>query len=128
MEPVLADEETVAAFARDGVACLRSVLDPGEVAVAADAIDAVLARRWSEGTFTLDSILAWSAVCAGGVDTVPLAGDTSEDQIARIIGDVSWLAFKWNKPLGVRLMVAAGKNAGDMTAFTAIGIVNTRLH
>jgi ectoine hydroxylase-related dioxygenase (phytanoyl-CoA dioxygenase family) len=44
MEPVLADEETVAAFARDGVACLRSVLDPGEVAVAADAIDAVLAR------------------------------------------------------------------------------------
>jgi hypothetical protein len=44
MEPVLADEETVAAFARDGVVCLRSVLDPGEVAAAAGAIDAVLAR------------------------------------------------------------------------------------
>jgi ectoine hydroxylase-related dioxygenase (phytanoyl-CoA dioxygenase family) len=44
MEPVLADEKTVAAFARDGVACLRSVLDPVEVAAAADAIDAVLAR------------------------------------------------------------------------------------
>src|ERR1700684_4259353 len=44
MEPVLADEETVAAFARDGVACLRSVLDAREVAAAADAIDAVLAR------------------------------------------------------------------------------------
>jgi ectoine hydroxylase-related dioxygenase (phytanoyl-CoA dioxygenase family) len=44
MEPVLADEETVAGFARDGVACLRSVLDPGEVATAADAIDAVLAK------------------------------------------------------------------------------------
>jgi len=90
--------------------------------------DAVLARRWSEGTFTLDSILAWSAVCAGGVDTVPLAGDTSEDQIARIIGDVSWLAFKWNKPLGARLMPSPGKSAGEMTAFTAGGIVNTRIH
>src|ERR1700749_4478966 len=44
MEPVRPDDEAVAAFARDGVACLRSVLDPGEVAAAAAAIDAVLAR------------------------------------------------------------------------------------
>jgi hypothetical protein len=42
MAPVL-DDDVVAAFARDGVACLRSVLDAGEVAAAADAIDAVLA-------------------------------------------------------------------------------------
>jgi uncharacterized protein len=90
--------------------------------------DAVLAKRWSEGTFTLDSIEAWSSVCAAGVDTVPLAGNTTEAQIVRVIGDVSWLAFKWNKPLGVRLMVAPGKSAGDMTAFTASGIVNTRIH
>ena len=90
--------------------------------------DKVLAKRWSEGTFSLDSLLAWSAVCAGGVDTVPLAGDTSEDQIARIVGDVSWLAFKWNKPLGARLMPSPGKSAGEMTAFTAGGIVNTRIH
>ena len=38
------DDEVAAAFARDGVACLRSVLDPGEVAAAAAAIEAVLAR------------------------------------------------------------------------------------
>ena len=44
MEPVRPDDEAVAAFARDGVACLRSVLDPAEVAVAVAAIDAVLAR------------------------------------------------------------------------------------
>jgi hypothetical protein len=41
---MMPDDEVVAAFARDGVACLRSVLDPGEVAEAAAAIDAVLAR------------------------------------------------------------------------------------
>jgi hypothetical protein len=41
---MMPDDEAVATFARDGVACLRSVLDPGEVAEAAAAIDAVLAR------------------------------------------------------------------------------------
>src|SRR5215469_14836317 len=44
MEPVLADEEAVAAFARDGVVCVRQILSPQEVAAAAAAIDAVLAR------------------------------------------------------------------------------------
>jgi ectoine hydroxylase-related dioxygenase (phytanoyl-CoA dioxygenase family) len=38
------DDEVVAAFARDGVACVRSVLDPAEVAEARAAIEAVLAR------------------------------------------------------------------------------------
>jgi ectoine hydroxylase-related dioxygenase (phytanoyl-CoA dioxygenase family) len=39
----LLDDELAAAFARDGVACVRSVLDPAEVAEATAAIDAVLA-------------------------------------------------------------------------------------
>src|SRR5260370_15508254 len=43
MEPVRPDEEAVAPSARDGVACLRSVLDPAKVVAAAAAIDAVLA-------------------------------------------------------------------------------------
>jgi ectoine hydroxylase-related dioxygenase (phytanoyl-CoA dioxygenase family) len=43
MELVPADEEAVAAFAADGVACVRQVLDAQEVAEAAAAIDAVLA-------------------------------------------------------------------------------------
>jgi uncharacterized protein (UPF0210 family) len=80
--------------------------------------DEVLTRRWTEGTYGLDSILAYSAVCAGGVDTVPLAGDTSEEAIARIVGDVATLAFKWNKPLAVRLLPSPGKKVGDMTEFS----------
>ncbi len=79
--------------------------------------ETVLAKRWSEQTYSLDSILAYSAVCAGGVDTVPLAGDTSEETIARIVGDVATLAFKWNKPLAVRLLPAPGRKAGEMTEF-----------
>jgi uncharacterized protein len=82
--------------------------------------DDTLLRRWSEGTYGIDSILAYSAVCATGVDTVPLAGNTSEDAIARIIGDVATLAFKWNKPLATRLLPAPGKKVGDMTEFSGI--------
>ena len=80
--------------------------------------DARLTRRWTEGTYGLDSILAYSAVCAGGVDTVPLAGDTSEETVARIVGDVATLAFKWNKPLAARLLLAPGKKVGEMTDFS----------
>jgi uncharacterized protein len=84
--------------------------------------DRLLARRWAEGTFTLDSILANSAVCAGGADTVPLPGDVTEQQIARILGDVAWLAYRWNKPLAARLLPAPGKTAGESTQF-ATGIL-----
>jgi uncharacterized protein len=80
--------------------------------------ETVLTRRWTERTYGLDSILAYSAVCAGGVDTVPLPGDTSEETIARIVGDVATLAFKWNKPLAARLLPAPGKKAGDTTEFS----------
>ena len=85
--------------------------------------DAVLARRWTEGTYGLDSILAYSAVCAGGVDTVPLPGDTSEAAIAGIVGDMATLAFRWNKPLAARLLPAPGKQAGEMTEFGG-GLLN----
>lgn len=80
--------------------------------------DSTLTRRWTQQTYSLDSVMAYSAVCAGGVDTVPLAGDTSEQVIARIVGDVTSLAYKWNKPLAVRLLPSPGKKAGEMTAFS----------
>jgi uncharacterized protein (UPF0210 family) len=51
------------------------------------------------------------------LDTVPLPGDVSEEQIARIFGDVASLAHKWNKPLTARLLPAKGKKAGERTEF-----------
>jgi uncharacterized protein (UPF0210 family) len=89
--------------------------------------DNILAKRWAEGTFTLDSILAYSAVCAGGVDTLPLPGDVSEEQIARILGDVAWLAHRWNKPLAARLLPAPGKKVGDQTDFSNGNLVKTTI-
>lgn len=90
--------------------------------------DSVLARRWAEGTYNIDSLLAYSAVCAGGLDTVPLRGDTTEDQIAHILSDVASLAQKWNKPLAARLLPVPGKKAGDRTEFSDSRMANTVIH
>lgn len=79
--------------------------------------DPVLAERWSEGTFDLDSLLAYSAVCGTGLDTIPLPGDLSQEQLEKIIGDMASLAVKWHKPLTARLIPAPGKKAGDRTDF-----------
>ena len=87
--------------------------------------DKLLAQRWAEGTFSLDSILAYSAVCAGGVDTVPLPGDVTVDQVERILSDVAWLAWKWDKPLGARLMPVPGKAPGAKTEFSGGALMNT---
>jgi uncharacterized protein (UPF0210 family) len=90
--------------------------------------DPVLAQRWSESTYSLDSLLAYSAVCGTGLDTVPLPGDTSPEQLEKIIGDVASLAVKWNKPLTARLILAPGKKAGERTEFASPHLTNATLH
>jgi hypothetical protein len=89
--------------------------------------DSVLAQRWSEGLLEMDALLAYSAVCGTGLDTIPLPGDVTEAQLARIIGDVASLAVKLNKPLSVRLMPVKGKKAGERSAFDDPFIVNAVL-
>jgi uncharacterized protein len=80
--------------------------------------DAVLAQGWNEKNYNIDSLLAYSAVCGTGLDTIPLPGEVSQQQLERIIGDVASLAFKWHKPLAARLIPAPGKKAGDKTDFS----------
>jgi uncharacterized protein (UPF0210 family) len=89
--------------------------------------DNVLAKRWAEGLFSIDSLLAYSAVCAGGLDTIPMRGDTTEDQVVRILGDVASLAYKWQKPLAARLLPVPGGKAGDTTDFGDPRMTNTKI-
>ncbi|MGZ7099797.1 MAG: DUF711 family protein [Candidatus Angelobacter sp.] len=90
--------------------------------------DKVLAQRWAESTYNIDSLLAYSAVCGTGLDTIPLPGDISLEQIERIFGDVASLAVKWNKPLSARLQPVPGKKPGDRTEFQDSALFNTTLH
>jgi uncharacterized protein (UPF0210 family) len=90
--------------------------------------DKVLTQRWAEGTYTMDSLLAYSSVCAGGLDTVPLPGDISEERLAQIISDVATLAYKWHKPLAARLLPAPHRKAGELTDFHDSRMGNTTIH
>jgi len=90
--------------------------------------DKRLAQRWAENSYGIDSLLAYSAVCAAGLDTVPLPGDVSVEQVARILSDVAALAWKWHKPLSARLLPVKGRKAGDTTDFESPYLFNTTLH
>ncbi len=79
--------------------------------------DATLARRAAEGTLTVKDVLLYSAVCGTGLDTVPLPGDTSAEQIFPLLLDLCALALRLDKPLTARLMPVPGKRAGDPTTF-----------
>ncbi|HET9059272.1 MAG TPA: DUF711 family protein [Acidimicrobiales bacterium] len=87
--------------------------------------DAVLAQRWGEGRFGLDQLLAWSAVCGTGLDTVPVPGETPAEELALVVMDMASLAARYSKPLSARLMPVPGALAGDMADFGSPYLVRT---
>jgi uncharacterized protein len=80
--------------------------------------DPVLATRAAEGRFTVRELLLYSTVCGTGLDVVPLAGDTSANELAALIRDVAALSSKLHKPLSARLFLIPGKKAGDRAEFS----------
>ncbi len=89
--------------------------------------DSVLAQRAAEGSLTVKDLLLYSAVCGTGLDTVPLPGDTSADQITPVLLDLAALALRLDKPLTARLMPIPGKKAGEPTDFTFDYFANSRV-
>ncbi|HLF73261.1 MAG TPA: DUF711 family protein [Anaerolineales bacterium] len=79
--------------------------------------DSVLAKRAAEGTLTIKDALLYSAVCGTGLDTIPLPGDTTAEQITPLLLDLCALALRLDKPLTARLMPIPDKKAGDETNF-----------
>src|SRR2546428_1384605 len=75
--------------------------------------DPVLAQRAAEGRYSVRELLLYSSVCGTGLDVVPLAGDTSANELAALIRDVAALSTKLPKPLSARLFLIPGKKAGD---------------
>ena len=89
--------------------------------------DPILAERWNSGAISLDSLLSYSSVCGTGLDTVPLPGTATVEQLTRIIGDVATLSVKWDKPLTARLLPVAGKVAGQQTDFSERHVLNATI-
>ncbi len=89
--------------------------------------DSILAQRAAEGNLTTQDLLMFSAVCGTGLDTVPLPGDSTVEEIESILMDVAALAVRLGKPLTARLMPVPGKKAGDLTEFDFGYFKNSRI-
>ena len=89
--------------------------------------DTTLAQRGAEGVLSITDLLLYSAVCGTGLDTLPLPGDTSVEQIHAVLLDVAALALRLNKPLTARLMPIPGKKAGDDTGFDFEFFANSKV-
>jgi len=89
--------------------------------------DAILAQRGAESVLSITDLLLYSAVCGTGLDTIPLPGDTSIEQIHAVLLDVASLALRLNKPLTARLMPIPGKKAGDNTGFDFEFFANSKV-
>ena len=76
---------------------------------------------------TIDKLLCISSVCGVGVDTVPVPGNVSQDNLTSLILDVAALAGRWNKALSVRVFPVPGIKAGEMTTFDSPYMCNSRI-
>jgi uncharacterized protein (UPF0210 family) len=89
--------------------------------------DATLALRAAQGSLDLTHLLLFSAVCGTGLDTIPLPGDATEEQLAAILLDLASLSSRLAKPLTARLMPIPGKKPGDPTGFNFSYFANSRV-
>ena len=89
--------------------------------------DSYLARRSADGALGVYDLLLYSAVCGTGLDTVPLPGDITPEEIEPLLLDIAALALRLNKPLTARLMPIPGKKVGDKTEFSFDYFANGRV-
>lgn len=89
--------------------------------------DAVLAQRVDEGLLDVTDLLLYSAVCGTGLDTIPLPGDVTQNQLYAVLLDLASLALRLDKPLTARLMPIPGKGAGERTSFDFSYFANSRI-
>ncbi len=87
--------------------------------------DDVLASRFATGNVTINDLMLYSSVCGCGIDMVPISENTSEVSLSRLASDISSLAFRLNKPLGIRTLTIPYKNSGEMTSFNHDFLTNT---
>ncbi|MBC7328164.1 PFL family protein [bacterium] len=79
--------------------------------------DAGMARAVARGSLSLDKLQAMTAVCSVGLDMVAIPGDTPVETIAGIIADQMAIGMINNKTVGVRIIPAIGKKAGEWIEF-----------
>lgn len=79
--------------------------------------DDILASRFSSGHLTINDLILYSSVCGCGLDMIPISGSVSDSSLSKLASDVGSMAFRLNKPLGVRMLSMHGMQIGEHTEF-----------
>lgn len=87
--------------------------------------DDVLANRFSSGHVTINDLILYSSVCGCGLDMIPISGNISNSSLSNLASDVGSMAFRLNKPLGVRMLTMDGKRSGEQTEFSHDFVTNS---
>lgn len=75
--------------------------------------DSILAKRAAQETLGVKDLLLYSCMCGAGLDTLPLPGDASPEQLEGVLLDIGAISLRLNKPLIARLLPVPGKQAGE---------------
>ena len=86
--------------------------------------DLGLAQGTIDKKYDIRTLLTNSAVCGIGLDTVPIAGDSSIEKISALMRDTGTMAMRLNKPLTVRLFPYPNKKAGEITEYESDDLCN----
>jgi len=91
--------------------------------------DHLLAARASQDVpaYGISDLLALSAVCGVGVDTVPVSLpeiQAAPGRVRALLMDIAALSRKKGRPLACRLFPVAGGKVGDMTTFDSPYLIN----
>lgn len=89
--------------------------------------DSTLAKRAAEKVLSVKDLLMYSTVCGTGLDTIPIPGDATIDQVSAVLLDIAALSLRQHKPLTARLMPVPGKHAGDATEFNFDYFANSKV-
>lgn len=76
--------------------------------------DAGMIRAAQSGSLVIEKLEAMTSVCSVGLDMIAVPGDTSVETIFGIIADEAAIGVINTKTTAVRLIVAIGRQPGDM--------------
>lgn len=79
--------------------------------------DPALAYLSTTGELTLDQLRLMANASAGGLDLIPIPGDTDESTIAALLADHVSMAIVNHRPAAIRLVPVPGKQPGDRVEY-----------
>ena len=81
----------------------------------------------SDKNLAISNLLSISSVCGVGIDTVPIPGDCTTEDLMSLFLDVAGLAHRWDKSLSCRVFPLVSMKAGERTTFDFPHMINAHV-